>query len=177
MSWRPQWQCRSQDYTRERNQRFDDLLLWATDPWEYEIRNYHQIGKKNSWHVTDLGSSHHPLRNRLLTMYLVKYELIFMRGRATGVCICLGEAERCWWRGGTDLQPGCRCQRCLTRSQSEQTGCTFQSGFSLQSGWRGCCPLRWYEYPRFCPPWERHLWTRSRQDEAYPAVRNQNEVL
>lgn len=74
MSWRLQWQCRSQDYAREGNQRFDDLLLWVTDPWKYEIRNYHQIWrekKKNSWHVTDLGSNHHPLPNRLLSVYLV----------------------------------------------------------------------------------------------------------
>ena len=31
---------------RARNQRFDDLLVWLTDPKAYEIRNYHQIKRK-----------------------------------------------------------------------------------------------------------------------------------
>lgn len=96
--------------------------------------------------------------------------LILMRERATWAHSSSG------WGGsrrrdGTDLQPGCVCQRCPTCSQSEQTACTSRSGFSLPCGWRGWCPPRWCEFPPFCRPGERHLWTRSRRGEAYPAVR------
>jgi len=34
---------------------------------------------KFSWHVTDLGSSHHPLPSRLLIVWLVKYEAFWFK--------------------------------------------------------------------------------------------------